>query len=59
LVPRQPLNPFGGAACVMPTTSEEISLNDIDAGRFDANGNPLPSACYDYPNCRPFDNWGQ
>jgi hypothetical protein len=59
IVPRQPLNPFGGAACVMPKTAEEISLNDIDAGRFDENGNPLPTACYDYPNCRPFDNWGQ
>ena len=59
--PRQPYNPLGGAACVLPATDsiDQINLNDIDAGRFDANGDPLPEACYDWPLCRPFDNWGQ
>jgi len=56
---RPPANPLGGAGCVLPKTSEEVSLSDINAGRFDAGGNPLPSACYDWPNCRPFDNWGR
>lgn len=59
LVPQQPYNPFGGAACVLPNTAAEINLNDIDANRFDENGNPLPTACYDWPFCKPFDNWGQ
>jgi hypothetical protein len=61
LEPRQPANALGGAACVLPGTDniEAINLNDIDAGRFDANGDPLPEACYDWPLCRPFDNWGQ
>jgi hypothetical protein len=56
---RPPLNPLGGAACVLPYTAEEINLNDIDQNRYDAAGDPLPSACYDFPACRPFDNWGQ
>lgn len=59
LVPQQPYNPYGGAACVLPNTAAEINLNDIDSGRFDENGNPLPTACYDWPVCRAFDNWGQ
>ena len=59
--PRDPYNPLGGAACVLPNVDaiEEINLNDIDQNRFDANGDPVPSACYDWPQCRPFDNWGQ
>lgn len=56
--PREPVNPLGGAGCVLPLTSEEINLNNIDANRFDANGNPVASACYDWPLCRPFDDWG-
>lgn len=55
---RRPVNPAGGAACVLPYNGSEINLNDIDANRFDENGNPLPTACYDYPDCRPFDGWG-
>lgn len=64
--PSQPLpqtrtspNPQGGIACVLPRSVEDISFSDIDAGRFDENGDPLPTACYDYPNCRDFDNWGR
>ncbi len=57
--PRAPVNPLGGAACVLPRTSEEINLSNIDANRFDENGDPVESACYDWPLCRPFDNWGQ
>jgi hypothetical protein len=55
---RAPLNPRGGAACVLPRTSAEVNLNDIDQNRYDSQGNPVPTACYDYPACRPFDNWG-
>ncbi|HLA43500.1 MAG TPA: hypothetical protein VJZ27_08705 [Aggregatilineales bacterium] len=56
---RPPDNPQGGAACVLPLTSAEINLHNIDENRFDANGNPVPTACYDWPHCRPFDNWGR
>lgn len=56
---RMPVNPLGGAACVLPLTTAEINLNNIDENRFDENGIPVASACYDWPNCRPFDNWGQ
>jgi hypothetical protein len=56
---RPSVNPLGGAACVIPFSPTDINLSDIDAGRFDAQGNPLPTACYDWPNCRAFDNWGQ
>lgn len=59
LMPQTPLNPNGGAACVLPSSPEEASLININAGRFDENGEPLPTACYDWPNCRPFDNWGR
>ena len=56
---RTPLSPLGGAACVMPSSASAVNINDVDAGRFDASGIPLSSACYDWPdNCRPFDNWG-
>lgn len=57
--PNTPLNPNGGAACVLPSNPQMADISNVDAGRFDANGNPLPSACYDWPECRPFDNWGQ
>ncbi|NJL93058.1 MAG: hypothetical protein HC915_04700 [Anaerolineae bacterium] len=56
---RPPVNPLGGAGCVLPNVSTEINLNDIDQNRFDDLGNPVPTACYDWPLCRPFDNWGQ
>lgn len=52
-------NPLGGTECVLPYNADDISLNDIDVGRFDDNGIPLPTACYGYPICRDFDNWGQ
>lgn len=58
LQPQTPLNPNGGAACVLPESPQTASILDVDAGRFDENGIPLPSACYDWPICRPFDNWG-
>lgn len=55
---RTPPNPNGGAACVLPRTSAEINLNNMDDNRFDADGIPLASTCYNWPNCRAFDNWG-
>lgn len=59
LAPNIPANPYGGAACVLPTNWETLDLNNINAGRFDSQGLPLPSACYDWPLCRAFDNWGR
>jgi beta-lactamase class A len=56
---RTPVNALGGAGCVLPRTSEEVNLNNISENRFDENGIPLASACYDWPLCLPFDNWGQ
>ncbi len=58
---RPPVNPQGGAACVMPLPGYEISLADINTNRFDERGIPISGvACYDAPdNCRPFDNWGR
>ncbi|MCB9436077.1 MAG: serine hydrolase [Anaerolineales bacterium] len=57
---RPPVSPLTGAACVMPLPGFEINLYDITENRFDEYGNPIPGvACYDSPECRPFDNWGQ
>jgi beta-lactamase class A len=57
---REPLNPFGAVDCVTVMDPEDVNLNDVDQNRVDADGNPLPSACYGGAgNCRPFDNWGQ
>ncbi|MBI5929099.1 MAG: serine hydrolase [Chloroflexi bacterium] len=55
---RQPDLVYQGAACVMPYSGAEINLEDINQNRFDINGDPLPSACYFWPSCIPFDNWG-
>ena len=57
--PNTPLSSFGGAACVLPADSSRVNINDVNVGRLDANGNPVAGACYDWPDCRPFDNWGQ
>ncbi len=56
---RQPYLADRGAACVMPYSGAEINLDDINENRFDIDGDPLPSACYDWSACKPFDNWGQ
>jgi hypothetical protein len=57
---RAPLHPEGrGSACVLPNRQEDINLNNIDANRFDANGDPMPGTCYGYPDCYEFDNWGR
>lgn len=57
---RAPLNEFGAIDCVTVASEDLVDLNDIDANRLDANGNPVPGACYGGPgDCRPFDNWGQ
>ncbi len=55
---RLPPNPYGGAACVLPRQAEAVNLDHIDVGRFDAVGNPVNTACYDWPNCRTFTGWG-
>lgn len=56
---RQPDLQLSGAACVLPYSGAEINLDDINQNRFDVDGNPLPSACYGWHNCVPFDNWGR
>lgn len=57
---RDPIEVGGnGARCVMPRELDEISLNDIDTNRFDSNNVPLSTACFDFPTCVVFDNWGR
>ena len=57
---RVPISAFGAIDCVTASTLEDVNLDDIDANRIDANGDPLPGACYGGAgDCRPFDNWGQ
>jgi beta-lactamase class A len=53
-------NPLGGVECVLPYSVDDISFTDINSGRFDDEGIPLPTACYGglEPHCRDFDNWG-
>lgn len=53
---REPIEDLGGTGCVLPYSGSEVSLTDIDANRFDENDRPLASACYDYPNCRPYNH---
>jgi hypothetical protein len=59
LTQRLPPNEFGGAACVLPNDPATINLNDVNSSRFDGDGNPLASACYDWPTCRQFNGWNQ
>lgn len=57
---REPLNPFGAIDCVTVRDPALVNLDNIDENRLDANGNPLPDACYGGAgHCRAFDNWGQ
>jgi beta-lactamase class A len=55
IVARVPENQFTANDCIMPNPqhAERIDLNNINNGRFDANGNILPDACYNYPQCDP------
>ena len=56
---RAPLNPYGAIDCVTASSPDLVDLNDINKNRLDANGLPLPDACYGgYGHCKPFDNWG-
>jgi hypothetical protein len=56
---RQPINQYKAIDCVIAGSPGEVNLNNINENRLDANGNPLPTACYGGPgDCRPFDNWG-
>lgn len=52
LVSRVPENPLGAINCVMPNPNhpERLDLNNINNGRFDANGHILPDACVNYPD---------
>jgi uncharacterized protein YraI/beta-lactamase class A len=54
---RTPPNSLGGAGCVLPLNTFDLDLQNIDNNRFDEEGNPVPSACYDWPDCRPFEGW--
>ncbi len=52
LVSRVPENPLGAINCVMPNPNhpELLDLNNINSGRFDADGHILPDACVNYPD---------
>ncbi|MBN1565306.1 MAG: serine hydrolase [Anaerolineae bacterium] len=57
---REPLNAYGAINCVTVASPDLVNLDDIDANRIDANGDPVPGACYGGAgNCQPFDGWGQ
>jgi hypothetical protein len=45
---REPISPYGAVECISfnPENPELVDLNNIDANRIDAEGNPLPTACY-------------
>jgi hypothetical protein len=43
---RQPILPTTAIDCVTVPRIEDVNLDDINANRLDANGNPLPTACY-------------
>ncbi len=55
---REPLNPFGAIDCVTVRDPALVNLENVNENRLDANGDPLPDACYGGAgNCRAFDNW--
>ncbi len=57
---RSPLNPYGAIDCVTVASPELVNLDDINANRVDANGDPVLGACYGGAgDCRDFDGWGQ
>jgi beta-lactamase class A len=53
LVSRVPENAYTAVECIMPNVAhlERIDLNNINNGRFDANGHIVPDACFNYPAC--------
>jgi beta-lactamase class A len=66
---RAPIYPLTAIDCISfnPNNPELIDLNNIDANRLDANGIPLPTACYKgqahynqaTQQCAPWDNFGR
>jgi len=55
---REPINAFTAIDCVTVGRPEDVNLNDVNANRLDADGNPLPTACYGGAgDCRPFEDW--
>jgi beta-lactamase class A len=56
---RTPINPLTAIDCVSYRSPDDVNLNDINANRLDANGDPLPTACYGGSgDCRTFVGWG-
>jgi hypothetical protein len=53
LVSRVPENPYTAVECIMPNVKfpERVDLNNINNGRFDANGHIVPDACFNFPAC--------
>ena len=53
LISRVPENSLGAVDCVMPNVNypERLDLNNINNGRFDADGHMVPDACFNYPQC--------
>ncbi len=66
---RTPISPYGAVDCISfnPQNPELVDLNNINANRLDADGNPLPTACYggaaaynrNTGQCLPWDNYGR
>lgn len=57
---RAPINQNGAIHCVTVGRPEEVDLNDINRNRLDAQGNPLPTACYGGAgDCGTFAGWDQ
>lgn len=53
-VARVPENPNGAIDCVMPNpdTPDKLDLNNINNGRFNADGTLAEDACHAYPACK-------
>jgi beta-lactamase class A len=55
---RTPINPYTAIDCVTVSSTTDVNLDDINANRLDANGDPLPTACYGGAgDCRTWTDW--
>ncbi len=57
---RTPIHSLTAIQCVSYRSAEDVDLNDINHNRLDANGDPLPTACYggnSGEGCKEFRGW--
>lgn len=55
---RTPIHPYTAIECVSFQSPADVNLNDINQNRLDANGDPLPTACYGGTgHCKEFRGW--